>query len=425
MGVDPSAPVEVINKAYRRRSLALHPDKNPGVKDIQARFARLGVITNILRDPTKRERYNVSLTNFPADRLEKKPDHLRTSRRAPQFFYKNGVPVWRGTGYYYSRFRPSLIHVLAFLILVSTGVHWLILRMNHAKDRRRIDYFVKAARGSGSGALTTGGGTGTGTGTPRERAGGAANGGGVQGDLLASAIEQVNGSTSTGGGGAYGSAKTRRERRAESKRGGGGGGDKGSTNSGAMTPVDRFSASASVGAASNGTAPRRRKVRVPLVEGTSMAEGNGRALDLVVVGDEVFIVSPSSRQCLHTWVVADSHLSLESSLVCLAQPEEDGHLTPIETLARAPSVQALWPVKLGRAVTDRLRAVLISGDKPQQGDVGAEVVGDEEDEELEATTDGSDAAAARKPKRATSSSTTAGGAPRGQAAKVAGARRRK
>lgn len=60
VGVDPAASVEVINKAYRRRSLALHPDKNPGVKDIQARFARLGVITNILRDPVKRERYNVS-----------------------------------------------------------------------------------------------------------------------------------------------------------------------------------------------------------------------------------------------------------------------------------------------------------------------------------------------------------------------------
>lgn len=25
------------------------------------------------------------------------------------FFYKNGVPKWRGTGYYYSRFRPGLV----------------------------------------------------------------------------------------------------------------------------------------------------------------------------------------------------------------------------------------------------------------------------------------------------------------------------
>lgn len=38
----------------------LSPDKNPGVKNIQERFARLGVITAILRSPESRERYNVS-----------------------------------------------------------------------------------------------------------------------------------------------------------------------------------------------------------------------------------------------------------------------------------------------------------------------------------------------------------------------------
>jgi DnaJ homolog subfamily C member 1 len=58
------------------------PDKNPGVKGIHERFARLGVISNILRDGEKRKRYD--------------------------FFYKNGVPKWRGTGYYYDRFRPGL-----------------------------------------------------------------------------------------------------------------------------------------------------------------------------------------------------------------------------------------------------------------------------------------------------------------------------
>ena len=29
-------------------------------------------------------------------------------RHRYDFFYKNGVPKWRGTGYYYSRFRPGL-----------------------------------------------------------------------------------------------------------------------------------------------------------------------------------------------------------------------------------------------------------------------------------------------------------------------------
>ena len=51
------------------------------------------------------------------------------------FFYKNGVPKWRGTGYYYSRFRPGLgvsadIHTSKKVLLMtwktfpdSNGVH--------------------------------------------------------------------------------------------------------------------------------------------------------------------------------------------------------------------------------------------------------------------------------------------------------------
>ncbi len=60
LGVEPSATNPQITKAYRKRSLELHPDKNPGVANIQERFARLGVVAGILRDSTKRERYNVS-----------------------------------------------------------------------------------------------------------------------------------------------------------------------------------------------------------------------------------------------------------------------------------------------------------------------------------------------------------------------------
>ena len=41
------------------------PDKNPGVKNIQERFARLGVIAGILRSPESRERYNVCFPLIP------------------------------------------------------------------------------------------------------------------------------------------------------------------------------------------------------------------------------------------------------------------------------------------------------------------------------------------------------------------------
>jgi hypothetical protein len=84
---------------YSLDSLHDSPDKNPNVKGIHERFARLGVIATILRNKEGRQRcvdrFNSS---FVYD----------TRRFRYDFFYKNGVPKWRGTGYYYSRFRPGL-----------------------------------------------------------------------------------------------------------------------------------------------------------------------------------------------------------------------------------------------------------------------------------------------------------------------------
>ncbi|WWC64105.1 uncharacterized protein I303_106712 [Kwoniella dejecticola CBS 10117] len=196
VGVESSATTSEINKAYRKKSLELHPDKNPGVKNIQERFARLGVIAQILRSPEGRERYN--------------------------FFYKNGVPKWRGTGYYYSRYRPTLSHTLIFLVLLSSAFHYLVLNLNYRKHQRRIDYFQNAARSSA----------------------------GVLGVTSAQNGEKVT------------------------------------------VPVQG----------------RRRKVRVPMVEGSDQ----GGTLELVVVGNDVFI------------------------------PHGDGTLEPISGLAHPPSISKTW-----------------------------------------------------------------------------------
>ncbi|KAG5342539.1 hypothetical protein C0989_000667 [Termitomyces sp. Mn162] len=102
LNVPSTASTSEISKAYRKMSMQLHPDKNPDVKDIHKRFARLGVVATILRNPESRKRYD--------------------------FFYKNGVPKWRGTGYYYSRFRPGL------------G------KMNYKRDLARIDTIRQQAK---------------------------------------------------------------------------------------------------------------------------------------------------------------------------------------------------------------------------------------------------------------------------------------
>ncbi|KAI7851981.1 DnaJ domain-containing protein [Circinella umbellata] len=120
LNVSPSSTASDINKAYRKLSLRLHPDKNK--KDAQARekFARLGKIVAILRDSAKRERY----------------DH----------FYKNGVPRWRGTGYYYARFRPGLGTVVVFLMLVSGGMQYIAGCINYYQEKKKIIGFVQDAR---------------------------------------------------------------------------------------------------------------------------------------------------------------------------------------------------------------------------------------------------------------------------------------
>ena len=155
VGVSQSANQEEINKAYRKKSKSIHPDKvkqrfiaerstgkrgksggqkpgthvskGPSHSEIKAatkaasdRFARLGIVTNILRG-SGRERYD--------------------------FFLSNGFPKWKGTGYYYARFRPGLGSVLVGLsIFVGGGGHWLALYMSWKRQRDFVGRYIKFAR---------------------------------------------------------------------------------------------------------------------------------------------------------------------------------------------------------------------------------------------------------------------------------------
>jgi curved DNA-binding protein CbpA len=154
--IESSANQAEIKKAYHKKSRLIHPDKvkrafianrskppkpskgskkQPGVsvgkpptqKEIQnaakealERFKRLGIVTNILKGPG-RERY----------------DH----------FIKNGFPKWRGTGYYYSRFRPGLGTVLAGLFVAFGGAaHYVALVLGWKRQREFVDRYIRHAR---------------------------------------------------------------------------------------------------------------------------------------------------------------------------------------------------------------------------------------------------------------------------------------
>ncbi|KAJ2559946.1 hypothetical protein EV175_000059 [Coemansia sp. RSA 1933] len=117
LGVKPKSTIEEINRSYRQLSKKYHPDKLSRLqasasKAEERRFERIGLVVNILRNSESRKRYN--------------------------FFRKNGVPVWRGTGYLYRRWRPGFGTVVLGLVVFVSGMQYLFHYLSYWRAQERI-----------------------------------------------------------------------------------------------------------------------------------------------------------------------------------------------------------------------------------------------------------------------------------------------
>ncbi|ODV67402.1 DnaJ-domain-containing protein [Hyphopichia burtonii NRRL Y-1933] len=112
----PKSTLQEITKAYRKKSRQLHPDKFAGnkklKKTVEERFQRLSLVGNILRDQSLRRRYD--------------------------YFLDKGFPKWKGTGYFYSKFRPGLILTIGVVFILVGTLHYISLKINRKQDYKRI-----------------------------------------------------------------------------------------------------------------------------------------------------------------------------------------------------------------------------------------------------------------------------------------------
>ena len=58
LGVEKTASAEEIKKAYRKKAIQYHPDKNPGDKEAEEKFKEAAEAYDVLSDPQKRQRYD-------------------------------------------------------------------------------------------------------------------------------------------------------------------------------------------------------------------------------------------------------------------------------------------------------------------------------------------------------------------------------
>ncbi|XP_061401696.1 uncharacterized protein F54F2.9 [Musca vetustissima] len=99
MGIGQNATSQEIKRAFRGLSIQLHPDKNPS-EDANIQFRNLVSIYEVLKEPTKREKYDKVL--------------------------KEGLPNWKSALYYYRRMRKiGLYEGAGILFLIITVGQYL------------------------------------------------------------------------------------------------------------------------------------------------------------------------------------------------------------------------------------------------------------------------------------------------------------
>ncbi|KXJ91491.1 DnaJ domain or J-domain-containing protein [Microdochium bolleyi] len=150
LGITPSANQDEIGKAYKKKSKLLHPDKvRQQLMAERTKENKAKGKTGAVKPPTKAElKAAVRSASDRQSRLSIVADVLRGPGRARyDHFLNNGFPLWKGTDYYYNRYRPGFGTVLVGCLLVmGGGFHYVALYMSWKRQREFVERYIKFAR---------------------------------------------------------------------------------------------------------------------------------------------------------------------------------------------------------------------------------------------------------------------------------------
>lgn len=156
MGVKNSASQDEIGKALRKKGKLLHPDR---VK--QSLAAAKAIATPALKGQKKKPGIHVikgPTETEVRDAMKKASERYArltiiaavlkgSGRQRYDHFLSNGFPKWKGTGYYYARFRPGLGSVLVGLFVTGGGMlHYAALYVSWKRQQEFVERYIRHAR---------------------------------------------------------------------------------------------------------------------------------------------------------------------------------------------------------------------------------------------------------------------------------------
>lgn len=138
-----------MTKAFRKKSRDLHPDKarQTFVANYAKKNKKKG--TSVGKQPSNREiEAHVQKVTAAYQRLSVVAKMLQgPERERYDHFLRNGFPAWKGSGYYYDRFRPGLGSVIVGLLTVfGGGFHYFALVMGWKRRREFAERYIRQAR---------------------------------------------------------------------------------------------------------------------------------------------------------------------------------------------------------------------------------------------------------------------------------------